>query len=72
VSIQRKTEVLSIKTTPEIKGALKAIGDREHRSMANTLETLVLDYFSRNGLEFPRPSEGAPKVATNTKNRRSK
>jgi hypothetical protein len=53
VNTQRKTEVLSIKTTPEIKVALKAIGDREHRSMANTLETLVMDYFARNGLSFP-------------------
>ncbi|OYU44347.1 MAG: hypothetical protein CFE44_13440 [Burkholderiales bacterium PBB4] len=49
----RKTEVLSIKTTPEIKVALKAIGEREHRSMANALETLVMDYFARNGLPFP-------------------
>lgn len=53
MSTPRKTEVLSIKTTPDIKLALKAIGEREHRSMANTLETLVMDYFARNGLPFP-------------------
>lgn len=72
MSIQRKTEVLSIKTTPEIKVALKAIGDREHRSMANALETLVLDYFSRNGLEFPFAEQGAQKKTDITKDRRSK
>lgn len=55
----RKTEVLSIKTTPDIKLALKAIGEREHRSMANTLETLVMDYFARNGLPFPPVAESA-------------
>lgn len=49
----RKTEVLSIKTTPDIKLALKVIGQREHRSMANALETLVMDCFARNGLPFP-------------------
>jgi hypothetical protein len=59
VSTPRKTEVLSIKTTPDIKLALKAIGEREHRSMANTLETLVMDYFARNGLPFPPVAESA-------------
>lgn len=57
MNTQRKTEVLSIKTTPEIKHALRAIGAREHRSMANTLETLVMDYFARNGLPFPAVPE---------------
>jgi hypothetical protein len=51
--MKRKTEVLSIKTTPTIKTALKEIAEREHRSVANTLETLVLDYFARNRLSLP-------------------
>jgi hypothetical protein len=59
VSTQRKTEVLSIKTTPGIKHALKFIGEREHRSMANMLETLVMDYFDRNGLPFPEEDAAA-------------
>lgn len=59
VSTPRKTEVLSIKTTPDIKLALKAIGEREHRSMANTLETLVMDYYARNGLPFPVATDAA-------------
>lgn len=62
VSMQRKTEVLSIKTTPEIKLALKSIGEREHRSMANMLETLVMDYFARNGLTFPMESKSSDVV----------
>lgn len=62
MSTLRKTEVLSIKTTPEIKAALKAIGEREHRSMANTLETLVMDYFTRNGLPFPPAAAAAGDV----------
>lgn len=51
--MKRKTEVLSIKTTAIIKRALKAIGERENRSMANTLETLVLDYYARNEIALP-------------------
>lgn len=52
--MKRKTEVLSIKTTPEIKTALKQIAARENRSMANTLEALVLDYLARLQLPPPR------------------
>lgn len=51
--MRRKTEVLSIKTTPDIKRALKEIAERENRSVANTLETLILDYFVRNRLSLP-------------------
>lgn len=51
--MKRKSEVLSIKTTPEIKMALREIAGRENRSVANTLETLVLDYFARHRLPLP-------------------
>lgn len=71
MNTQRKTEVLSIKTTPEIKLALKAIGDREHRSMANTLETLVMDYFARNGLSFPDVVDEAGGVQVSSRTKRS-
>lgn len=56
--MKRKTEVLSIKTTPEIKAALKQIAARENRSVANALEALVLDYFSRFRLPPPRGRDG--------------
>lgn len=72
MSTHRKTEVLSIKTTAEIKLALRAIGEREHRSMANTLETLVMDYFTRNGLQFPVAGESGDAESTTINNRRSK
>lgn len=56
--MKRKTEVLSIKTTSEIKAALKEIATREGRSVANTLEILVLDYFARNQISLPNGSDG--------------
>lgn len=62
VNTPRKTEVLSIKTTPEIKLALKTIGEREHRSMANMLETLVMDYYKQKGLAFPKMPESTEAV----------
>ena len=70
--MQRKTEVLSIKTTAEIKFALKAIGEREHRSMANMLETLVMDYFARNGLTFPLASQSASVVQDSVMTKKTK
>lgn len=57
--MKRKTEVLSIKTTPGIKRALREIAERENRSVANTLETLVLDYFARNCLQLPSNADDA-------------
>ena len=69
MSTPRKTEVLSIKTTPEIKLALKTIAEREHRSMANMLEMLVMDYFTRKGLVFSKAPESTEVVqkSANTK-----
>ena len=48
--MRRKTEVVSFKTTPAIKRALGAIGDREHRSKANVIEHLVLEYCTKHGI----------------------
>lgn len=72
VNTLRKTEVLSIKTTPEIKHALRAIAAREHRSMANALETLVMDYFARNGLSFPPVAQSAGEAEESADARGSK
>ncbi len=57
VVTSRKTEVLSIKTTKTIKVALRQMGEREHRSMANMLEALVMDYYARHGLTMPTDEE---------------
>ncbi|MFM0324906.1 hypothetical protein [Caballeronia glebae] len=59
--MSRKTEVLSIKTTSTIKTALKVIAEREHRSVANTVETLVLDYFERHRLSLPGKADELPR-----------
>jgi hypothetical protein len=48
--MSKKTEVVSFKTTPAIKQALETIGGREHRSNANVLERLILDYCNLHGI----------------------
>lgn len=47
---RNKTEVLTIRTTEEIKTLLKAAADREHRSLTSMLEVLVINYATQAGL----------------------
>jgi uncharacterized protein (DUF1778 family) len=44
--VQKKTAVLTVRVTPEVKRILKAAADRERRSQANLLECLVLEHCS--------------------------
>jgi uncharacterized protein (DUF1778 family) len=52
-----KNEVLTIRTTAEIKALLKLAAERERRSAASMVEVLVLDYAQAHGLAAP---ESAP------------
>ena len=47
-----KNEVLTIRTTAEIKALLKLAAERERRSAASLIEVLVLDYCARNSIEI--------------------
>jgi uncharacterized protein (DUF1778 family) len=44
--MQKKTAVLTVRVTPEVKRILKAAADCERRSQANLLECLVLEHCS--------------------------
>jgi len=39
-----KTETLTCRIAPDVKAALRAAAAREHRSLANMLEVMVLRY----------------------------
>jgi uncharacterized protein (DUF1778 family) len=39
-----RTETLTCRLAPEVKAALRAAAAREHRSLANMLEVMVLRY----------------------------
>jgi predicted transcriptional regulator len=45
-----KIDTLSIRTTPEIKGLLRQVAEREHRSITAILESLIEHYAKRQGL----------------------
>ncbi len=58
-----KNEVLTIRTTAEVKALLKLAAERERRSAASMVEVLVLDYAKLHGLAVPEPDRPAPKGA---------
>jgi uncharacterized protein (DUF1778 family) len=53
-----KNEVLTIRTTAEVKALLKLAAERERRSAASMIEVLVLDYANDRGLAVPEPDPG--------------
>lgn len=60
-----KTETLNLRVAPGTKLALKGIAERENRSMVNALECLVADYYKRNEIELPKPTNGERNARTN-------
>jgi uncharacterized protein (DUF1778 family) len=53
-----KNEVLTIRTTAEVKALLKLAAERERRSAASMIEVLVLDYAEAHGLAVPESDPG--------------
>jgi uncharacterized protein (DUF1778 family) len=52
-----KNEVLTIRTTAQVKALLRLAAEREHRSAASMVEVLVLDYAQAHGLTLPDPEQ---------------
>ena len=52
-----KNEVLTIRTTTQVKALLKLAAERERRSAASMVEVLVLAYAKEHGLRLARLDE---------------
>ncbi len=48
-----KTTTLTFRIEPELKEALRTAAEREHRSIANMVAVLIMDYCGRNGIAIP-------------------
>lgn len=48
-----KTATLTLRIDPAIKEALRAVAEKEHRSIANMVEVLVREYCQRKGFAIP-------------------
>lgn len=55
----RKTATLMLRIQPTLKQTLRELAAREHRSLSNTIEVLILDYGRRHG---PALSANPPDV----------
>ena len=62
-----KNEVLTIRTTAEVKALLRLAAEREHRSAASMVEVLILDHARSHGLTVPDSARPARKVAKKSK-----
>ncbi len=58
-----KNEVLTIRTTAEVKALLKLAAERERRSAASMIEVLVLDYANAHGLAVADTGQSGRKDA---------
>lgn len=48
-----KATTLTLRINPAIKEGLRAVAAQEHRSLANMIEVMILDYCGRNGVAIP-------------------
>lgn len=63
---EQKTETLNLRVSPALKAALLAAARREHRSMANMVEHLVLGYCEQHGLAATRDMGEVDATETNS------
>lgn len=53
--MERKTETLNLRVTPELKNLLRLASTREHRTLSNMVEFLVREHCERNQIASPPP-----------------
>ncbi len=49
----RKTEAVNLRMAPDVKELLRLAADREHRTLSNMLEVLVLQHCEQQGIALP-------------------
>lgn len=48
-----KSVTMNLRVSPALKAIIQIAAKREHRSLSNMIEFLVLEYCERHGLTFP-------------------
>ncbi len=51
--VATKTATLNLRIDPAVKDAVKIAADRDHRSVANFMETLIRQHCEKAGIEIP-------------------
>ena len=63
---ERQTAPVNLRMALEVKDLLRLAAEREHRTLSNMLEHLVLQYCKREGIELGKSNEPTPSPAPNT------
>lgn len=50
--MERKTETLNLRVSPELKELIRLAAYREHRTLANLVEVLVRKHCEEQGIQF--------------------
>ncbi len=48
---ERKSEAINLRMSPSIKELLRVVAEREHRTLSNMLEVLILEHAAKLGLD---------------------
>ena len=51
--VAKKTAALNIRINPDLKNAVASAAKREHRSVANLVEVLIIQHCERVGISIP-------------------
>lgn len=51
--MERKTETVNLRVTPELKELIRLAADREHRAIANFIDVLVREHCQKHGIAVP-------------------
>ncbi|MFS2048108.1 hypothetical protein ACEN9J_08910 [Variovorax sp. Varisp41] len=62
----RKTEAVNLRMAPDVKELLRLAADREHRTLSNMLEVLVLQHCEQQGISLPS-MQASPEAASEAK-----
>lgn len=67
---RRKTEAINLRMSAEMKEMLRIAADREHRTLSNMIEHLLIDYCERHAISASvhtehQPAANCPKPVAN-------
>lgn len=62
--MERKTETLNLRVTPELKELLRQASSRDHRTLSNMVEFLVREHCERNHIAVVTRTPQAGKRAS--------
>lgn len=64
-SDERKTQVVNLRMRPAVKDLLRTAAERDHRTLSNMLEVLIVEHCERLGItaEAAPPEQGKSRSA---------